>query len=562
MVRRLTGAETRSSRDPYLLVLLAVSAGLGLFQLTWGLPNGNYSWAADALGPLTVFSIVRRSITPFNSGWFYFKYPLGYPFTLLLSFVPYLGLLLVSGRFRHPVPTYPYGFANPEAALYTMTLIGRALSVATVVAIVALTYGIGRRLLGRPAGILGAWFVATAYPIVYYAHTTNLDAAYLFWLTLALWATVVATQSERRWPYVTLGGAAAMAMATKEQGFAWLLVLPVILVVYAWPALPAQLGPLRRWWAVLWNPRTRAGLGAVLVTMAIANNAVINPRGLLNRFLNLTGHQLPGVTARLTPLKFSLFKGGAKEWQYVAQLGDVMESTFGLPLLLMALAGAIYLGWQRPRAAFCLLLPAAAYYFVSLRTHDLITLRYTLPLTVIGSLCAGALAAAVFVATPRLAGVVIVGLCTLTLVRAVDLDLLLWNDSRYGAEAWLQEHAPVSGVVETYQKPVYLPRFVGLQHHFVPLEGRSIEGVNERRPDVIVISSAGKKGITHRWNPDWRQGHTLLVQIPAAQEFLDALEHERLPYRRMARFQQQPRLLRMRITSLCPEISIFRRVAE
>ncbi len=552
----------RSSRDPYLLVILAISAGLGLFQLTWGLPNGNYSWAADALGPLTVLSIARRSFTSFNSGWFYFKYPIGYPFTLLVSFLPYLGLLLVSGRFRHPVATYPYGFAHPEVALYTMTLIGRALSVATVVAIVALTYGIGKRLLGRSAGILGAWFVATAYPIVYYAHTTNLDAAYLFWLTLALWATVVGTESERRWPYVVLGCAAAMAMATKEQGFAWLLVLPVILGVYAWRVLPTQVPVWRRCWAVLWNPRTRAGLGAALLTVVIANNVVINPRGFLNRFMNLTGHQLPGVTARLTPLKFSFFKGGAKEWQYVSQLGDVMESTFGWPLLLVVLAGVVYLGWQRPRAAFCLLLPAAAYYFVSLRTHDLITLRYTLPLTVIGSLCAAAVVAAAFAATPRLAGVVIVGLCALTLARAIELDLLLRDDSRYAAESWLRQHAPAGSVVETYQKPVYLPRFAGYQEHFIALEGRSTDGVSQRRPDVIVISSAGKKGITHRWNPDWRQGHTLLVQAPPAQELLDALEHERLPYRRLAHFQQQPRLLRLRITSLCPEISIFQRVSE
>ena len=549
-------------RDPWLFAVLAVSAGLGAYHLQWGLPNGNSSWAADALAPLTVFGIVRRSVASWNSGWFYFKYPLGYPLVLLASFAPYVGALMLGGHFRHPTMTYPYGFSNPEAAFYTMTLIGRSLSVAMVVAIVALTYGIGRRLLGRTAARLSAWFVATAYPLVYYAHTTNLDAAYLLWLTLALWATVVATENQQRWPYVVLGIAAAMAMATKEQGFAWLLVLPVILVVYGWRAMPASLAPVRRWWAALWNARTRAGLGAAILTMTLADNAVTNPRGLVNRFLNLTGHQLPGVTARLTPLKFSLFKGGAKEWHYASQLGDVMESTFGLPLLLVVVAGVIYVAWRRPRAACCLLLPAAAYYFVSLRTHDLITLRYTLPLTVIGSLCAGALGAASVASLPRLAGVVLAGLCVLTLARAVELDLLLRHDSRYAAEEWMRGHVPAASVVETYQKPVYLPRLAGLQQRSVPLEERSIEGVTQRRPDFIVISSAAKKGISHRWNPDWRQGHSLLVEAPAAQQFLDALEHERLPYRGVARFEQQPRLLRLRITSLCPDISIFQRVIE
>ena len=69
--------------------------------------------------------------------------------------------------------------------------------------------------------------VATAYPIVYYAHTTNLDISYCFWLILALYAAIVAERAAARWlPWAALGVAAAMALSTKEQGFAWLLPLP------------------------------------------------------------------------------------------------------------------------------------------------------------------------------------------------------------------------------------------------------------------------------------------------------------------------------------------------
>jgi hypothetical protein len=556
--------EPRASRDPYLLTVLAVSVGLNLYQLNWGLPHGDASWAADALGPLTVFSIVRHSVASWNSGWFYFKYPLGYPLLLLMAYAPYLGVLVLGGRLRHPVASYPYGFSDIDSALYYLTLSGRLLSVAMVAATVALTYGIGRRLLSRTAGLLAAWFVATAYPIVYYAHTTNLDAAYLFWLTLALWATVVATESSQRWPYVVLGTAAAMAVSTKEQGFAFVLSLPVILVVTRHRALAGRFSGLRRWWMAIWNPGTRAGLAAAVVTFGVANNALMNPPGLGNRLLNLTGHQLPGVTARLTPLRFSLFKGGPKEWQYICQLSAVMESTFGLLLLLVVMAGAMCLvvAWHRHRAAFCLLFPSAAYYFVSLRTHDLITLRYVLPLIVIGGVCAGAVSAAAMAAKPRLAGVFVMGLCVLSLARAAELDLLLRHDSRYAAEEWMRSHVPAGSVIETYQKPVYLPRFFGVEERAVPLEERSIDGVMQRRPDFIVISSAGKQGISHRWNPDWRQGQTLLVAVPAAQEFLSALEQGRLPYRQAAHFAQHPRLLRLRITSLCPKISIFQRVVE
>jgi dolichyl-phosphate-mannose-protein mannosyltransferase len=546
-------------RDPWLLAVLGLSAVLCLYQLQWGLPNGNASWGADALGPLTVLGIARHSFSSWNSGWFYFKYPTGYPLLLLAAYLPYLGFLFVTGGWKHPVATYPYGLADPEAALLTMTLIGRVLSVVMVVTTVALVYGVGQRLAGRLTGLLAAFFVATAYPIVYYGHTTNLDAAYLFWLTLALWATVVAIDTPGRWPLVVVGIGAAMATATKEQGYAFLLSLPIILAYYAHQTQPATLSPVRRWWAAVWNPATRAGLAAAAVTLLVASNAIINPRGLLNRFLNLSGQQIEGVSARFTPVHFSLFKGLPKEQQYVQQFVDVMESSLGLPLLLVAGAGVIYLAWSRSRAAFCILLPAAAYYFVSLRTHDLIQLRYTLPMTMLAGLCAGAMCAAAFTARPRVVGPLIAVLCVVALVRALELDLLLRDDSRYAAETWMRSNMTVGSTVEIYQKPVYLPRFDGVALRSVPLADRSVAGLVERRPDFIVISSAAKKGITHRWNPDWRKGNTLLVESPDAASMLAALEGGQLPYRRVAAFEQHPVMLRVRITSLCPKISIFRR---
>jgi len=553
--------EVRSSRDPWLIAVLALSAGLGLYQIDWGLPNGNTSWAADALGPLTVLSIARRSFGAWNSGWFYFKYPLGYPFLLLAAYAPYLAWLWVTGQWRQPQSAYPYGFADPEAALFTLAVLGRGLSVLLTVGTVACTYGIGRRLLGRPAGILAAWFTATAYPIVYYAHTTNLDAAYLFWLTLGLWATIAATDGAGRWAFVALGVAAAMAMATKEQGYALVLAYAVLIAVYAWRAQPAATPPGARAWRSVWNPGTRAGLAAAVVTMALASNALINPQGAVNRFLNLAGREVPGVTARFTPVELALFKGGAKEWQYLRQAADALDSSLGLPLLVAALAGLVFVAVARPRARLRLLLPVIAYYFVSLRTHDLIMLRYTLPLQVLLAVAAAALCAAVVAARPRVGGLAVGALAVLALARGVELDLLLRDDSRYAAEAWIAAQQFPAASVEAYQKPVYLPRLDGVATA-IPLRERTLEGVATRRPEAIVLSSAAKKGITHRWNPDWRQGNTLLVESAPAAALLTALEEGQLPYRQTARFAQEPTLLRVRITSLCPTISIYRRVAD
>lgn len=552
--------EVRGSRDPWLLAVLAVTAALGLYQLDWGLPNGNNSWAADALGPLTVLSIARRSFGAWNSGWFYFKYPLGYPLLLLATYAPYLTWLKVTGQWEHPQSAYPYGFADPEAALYALAMLGRGLSVLLTLGTVACVYGIGRRLLGRSAGILAAWFTATAYPVIYYAHTTNLDAAYLFWLTLGLWATIVATEeSKRRWAFVVVGIAAAMAMATKEQGYALLLAYAALIAVYAWRAQRASTALWVRAWRSVWNTGTRTGLAAAVITMALASNVMVNPQGAVNRFLNLAGREVPGVTARFTPVEFALFKGAAKEWQYLRQAADALESSLGLPLLAVALAGLAFVAVARPRARLRLLLPVVAYYFVSLRTHDLIMLRYTLPLQMLLAVSAAALCAAVVAARPRSGGVVVAALMALALARGIELNLLLSRDSRYAAETWVaaQRFSPAS--IETYQKPVYLPRLDGLGTT-IALRDRSLEGIAARRPAAVILSSAARKGITHRWNPDWRQGNTLLVESPPAAALLSALEEERLPYRRLAQFSQTPMLLRVRITSLCPTISVYGRV--
>jgi hypothetical protein len=547
------------TRRVALPAILLLGLALDCYHLSWGLPNGNFSWAADALGPLTVLGIMRRSLLPWDSGWFYFKYPLGYPLLLAVAYAPYLVTLAVTGQLRHLNPTYPYGFSHPELALHVMALLGRLVSVACAVGVVALTYGIGRRLFGRAAGLLGAWFVTTAYPIVYYAHTSNLDAAYLFWLVLALWAAVVAAESDRRWPYVICGIAAAMAVSTKEQGFAFLLPLPVLIAVYRVRAVQSGLGPWQRWRQVIWNNATRAGIAAMLITAVVVNNVLVNPHGFANRVRYLSGRPVPGVTARLAPVEFALFKGLSKELLYLRQLTDGLESSLGLLLFVVALAGMLYVAIQGSRAAAYLLIPAAAQYYLSLRTLDLITLRYTLPLIVIGSLCAAALCVA---AARRwwVGAVAIAILCALGLARAAELDLLLQNDSRYQAERWLKAHAAAASIIETYQKATYLPRLSGFDHRKIPLRQRTLEGVAQRRPDFIIISSAASQGITHRWNPDWRQGHTLLIPEPGAPAFLDALEHDRLPYRRVARFAQRPWLLRLRITSLCPELSIFQRL--
>jgi len=477
---------------------------------------------------------------------------------------------VLTGQLSEPVATYPYGFTDPEAALYHLALIGRLVNVAFVVGTVALTYGIGRRLLGRRVGLLAAWFAATAYPLVYYAHTSNQDAAYLFWLTLSLWAVVVATRPglgaplvPARWPLWALGLAAGMSMATKEQGFAFLLALPMILVVSGYRRAITPGGAWRRLYDATWNPGTRAGLAIAVLTWLVAGNAFLNPRGFLNRLSDLTGNPVPGLSSRVTPVEFSPFKGFAKESAYVTDFVDVVSSTFGLPLFLVALAGLAYLLIRRRHATLCLLVPLAFYYYLSLRSHHVLTLRYTLPVVPIFAVAAAWVCVEALRSRVPIAGPVVVALALLGLARAVELNLVLYDDPRYAAEEWLAANVVDGATVETYQKQVYMPRMGDLRAVEVALSERTISGLLDRRPDAIVLSSASRKTISHFWTEDWRKGDGgLLTEVPEAAAMLRALEAGELPYRETARFTREPWLVRSRITSVAPQIRVFQPLAD
>ncbi len=542
--------------DPWLAGILLMAIPLFVFQLSWGLPNGNSSWAADAMGPVTTLGIVKRSFSEFNSGWYYFKYPLGYPYLLVLVAAPYLVWLRVSGAWSAPSSKYPYGFEDPEHALWMISMSGRLLSVAFALGVVAVTYGIANRLLGKWPARLAAFWMATAYPIIYYAHTTNLDIGYLFWLLLALYAGIVAAQSDEALPWVTLGVAAAMAVSSKEQGFAFLLPLPLLAIGSRMRSRGA---------AVLWSSGVVAMAVSAIATALLANNVLFNPLGFVARLAYLLGKPLEPVSVRLAPVEFALWKG-AKEWVYVRQLWDGVESTLGWPVVFLGIAGLVMVLLRYRRAALWLLLPAASQYYLSLRGLDLITLRYLLPISATVAILAGVAISDLYgwagdSPRRRLVSAIALLTCALALARGVETHWLFATDTRYQAEEWLAEHAaatPGADVFEYYQKETYVPRFRGEpEGRFVPMKNRSIDELVARNPTGVVLSSASDKSIAHIWNPDWRETRDLLKPVPEARRLQEALQSGELGYRVAATFKQEPRLLRLRITSLAPEITIY-----
>src|SRR5262249_15112805 len=161
--------------------------------------------------------------------------------------------------------------------------------------------------------------------------------------------------------------------------------------------------------------------------------------------------------------------------------------------------------------------PALSYYYLALRGMGLITLRYVLPVLAIGVIVIALLLIDLWEgARTRTAQRVVAALigvvAAIALARSLELDYLLRTDARYAAESWIAQHVPGSARGESYQKPVYLPRFT--EHpavQLIAMPERSVSGLQQRQPDFVIVSSKSRKSITHIWNPDWHSTGTLLL---------------------------------------------------
>jgi hypothetical protein len=71
------------------------------------------------------------------------------------------------------------------------------------------------------------------------------------------------------------------------------------------------------------------------------------------------------------------------------------------------------------------------------------------------------------------------------------------------------------------------------------------------------MSSASRKSVSHYWTLDWRTTRDLLQPIPDAAALLKAIEDGSSGYQPVAQFGQRSRTIRLRITSLCPTITVY-----
>lgn len=572
--KELGSSPSGGWRLPLALFLAALF--VNCYGITWGLPNGNDTWAADSIRPGAPLAILYRTLLadPWNSGWFWFKYPLGHIFILGGVYAPYLAWLFLTGGLAAPTSVYPHGFADPEGSMMMLALLGRLLSAVMGAGSVSLVYLIVVRSFGRLTAASAALATGLCYPMVYYAHTTNVEVPYVFWMLVALLAAVrlVGGEEGRRW-WVLLAIGAAMSLATKEIIAGVYVGLAPALAIALWKGgMPIT--------SILRGGVVAAG--AFGLTLAAASNVFMNPQGFLNRLGFLTQTLDPSVALQYAPYYFPIDLGATRgldvEFAQLALAAQRVVESVGLPVIALALIGFALAMQRSPAIAFLLAASAAGFYLFGVRAMLSLSLRYVLPLAVFASMLAGITLGYLARAGHRAAvrRPLAVAAVVFIMLYGWDVNRMFTGDGRYLAENWIATNISAGQTIEVYQRPTYLPRFPAWATvNTVEFEQRDVNHFRKRQPDYVIVSSAGLSGVSVEYKEDWAStedtpdayepsqisvsGEIMNYQRRGNVEFLDRLTDGSLGYIEAARFAVEPWIARPLIQSLNPEIKIYKR---
>lgn len=263
-----------AEREVFLVWILALA--IYLPAIWWGLPHathplGVHGWDIDSVTGMQTLSELHNLLIEPKQDW-YVAYPLFHYLVVSFFYGPYFVFLFLGGGMSQPTAEYPFGFADPVAALKHLALIGRAITVLMASGIVVSAYLTARTVWDERTARFTAIAAALPVPMFYYARTGNLDVPGLFWASLAiLFLTRSSKLGFTAGRGVWLGVFSSFAVATKDQAFGPLAVgLSMLVILHLWKGTPNTEG-LPRWKA------PAALFAAGFVAFAFASGLVISP---------------------------------------------------------------------------------------------------------------------------------------------------------------------------------------------------------------------------------------------------------------------------------------------
>jgi hypothetical protein len=449
-------------------LVLAAFGALVATGFGWGLPNAD-TWCADSISPR---SCGLGAIA--ESYWWghYHTYPPLQMALLTVLSAPWMGLALLRiGAHREALGVE----LSRPLYMTAIEISSRLLTAAMALGLLWNTMRLWSRLGGRRVGIGAGVVLLGNATLVYYAHTGNLEIAYLFWISLALLEIDRVAAGEPRLTRALL--ASTCAALTKDQAAA-ALALPIVVYLVVLPMRTAA------------SPRThlvrlaRAAAWSVAL-YAIVSGALVNERGFARRVAFLLGpasRPWAGYPATL-----------AGRMALAHDLARALPHFTSWPLALLVATGvaaAAATGDGRARRLLplaCAVSFTLGFNLAALRTED----RFELPQSMtllpyaafavdrawqwsegtsagVRRLCRGAV-----VATAA-AG------AALAAVSVASLLGTLLTDPRYSAEKYL-ETVPAGAHVEVYGTTRFLPRVPDRLEVVRP----GIDALAEREPTSI-----------------------------------------------------------------------------
>ena len=343
----------------WLALIVAVGVGLRTLHLNWGLPEFGY--------PDGIMYFVRPAARLVALGEWqpgHFVHP---PLLVYVTALVFKGWSLASGE-----PIAPAG-APFYAQFATLTLLGRATSVALSGLVIVMLYVFGRRLIGSRGALLAAAVFAVAPLQVLEAHRINPDAPLLLMILLASHVAVVAYQGRRRSRLMVAFLLAGLAGGFKYSG-------PAAAAVPAWLTLTWPIDePWRRrlGWLGVGSALTVLGVVAGCFAAFFDWQKAWTTASAVVRYSYVIG--MPGL---------DLAGRGWTYTRYVYALVVALPYMMGWAAYLAAVAGMVLLARQRPWAAGVVLafvLP----YFAIMGGATAVVARYYLPLAPFLALAAG-----------------------------------------------------------------------------------------------------------------------------------------------------------------------------
>ena len=489
--------RTRQRDWNLIAILIALSLFLNLYGIWYGLPYPpgmnprEASWAFDTIAPIGPLAAAKEGFSWGVWSSHESTYPLGHYIVLAAFYAPYVGYLYLSGGLEGGGNAgYPHGLADPVTALTTFTLIARVVSAMMATGIVWVTFLIVRELFERRAAFFAALMVAVCYPLIFYAHVTTLDVPYIFWTMLALYAYTLLMKVGHPRHYLALGVSAGMALATKDQAYALLIMLPLPVLWFHYRHRATGHFSFASLIQSVKGPEIPLGIGGFAATYVVANNLLFNyPRFVLHTRALIARRVYDRVLDPTT------LEG---HMRLFLQTFSYLARSMNLPLCVLGLIGLAYCLYRYPRRSWPYLVPLVSYcgLFIvgsAFYVHS----RHVIILAILLAFFGGkALSDLMAVFNNRRLHR---GLCygfvgvlfAYSLVYGFSLDLTLVNDPRAQASDWIQAHVPSGSVIEVYSAssrflPHFSPAYRIEEVDFI--EDGNRQDLHARRPDYIVVT--------------------------------------------------------------------------